>query len=59
MLHVRDLWRAAPADGFGQHLDATYLKVPRGGRIVSVAAIVAVGMDTLFRANDRSGSRQG
>ena len=37
-----------PIEGEGPYLwiDATYLKVPRGGRIVSVAVIIAIGVNT-------------
>ena len=36
-------------------LDATYLKVREGGRIVSVAAIIAVGRQHRRTARDRLG----
>ena len=39
-------------------LDATYLKVREGGRIVSVAAIVAVAVNDLWTARDRGAAHR-
>ncbi len=39
-------------------LDATYLKVREGGRIVSVAAIVAVAVNDLWPARDRGAAHR-